>query len=651
MLARFALLALLAGFGIQIATADAAEAPTVIIIFDGSGSMWGRLDSERVSKLAMARDAVRQGLARLPPATKVGLMSFGHRRPGDCQDTEMLVDPAPVDIERLIGPLDRLNPKGRGPITKSLREAAAKLGPQSAPASVVLIHDGADNCQLDPCAAIADLKAAHPRVRVDVVSVGVAPDEAQTVVCLPEATGGKHYRVASTAEIDQALMDSLGRTAAPGPPAPVAAPQPPSIAAPRAAEAPSGRPGLQLWTTLVKGGSPLPIAARWTVRKLGEKGPPLWEGDTSAPLLLLPTGRYEVEARIGLITKTAIAEAVEDAPRSLGMVLEAGTLILSQLPGARRILEDSIVTLARIEAKGPAEPQILRRVEPEIALPAGNYLVAITSGALRIERPVGIAAGERVSIATSLNLGALELSAAATKDGAPLDGLVYVIYEDDPDAPQGRREVARTAASAPRFKLAAGTYYVIARRGMTEVRERVTIRTGETEKRVLMLETGKVAVSVQVAGGRLDADGPIVHRLERLDAQPREIQSASGAVASLDAAVGQYRLEVRAGQGNVRADRELRLRSGETEKVALDLAAGIARFRLIDRADGKPVPDVGFEVRDRAGQLVWSGVGNEPKALLLAGRYTVRAEGRGLTAERPFDVGLGEERSIDISPR
>ena len=138
-------------------------------------------------------------------------------------------------------PLDRLNPKGRGPLTKALHDPAAKLGSSTAPASVILLHDGADNCQQDPCSAIADLKAAHPRVRIDVVSVGVPEEEAETVACLPKATGGRHYRVASTAEIDQTLLEALGRSAGPPPaesaPVPKPAPAPAPAGAPRPAPA------------------------------------------------------------------------------------------------------------------------------------------------------------------------------------------------------------------------------------------------------------------------------------------------------------------------------------------------------------------------------------------------------------------------------
>ena len=567
MLLRLVLLLVLGGLSAHATPSHAAEPPTVIILFDGSGSMWGKLDGERSSKLVMAREAVRQGLTRLSPATRIGLMSFGHRRGGDCQDVEMLVEPTPVDIERIMTPIERLNPKGRGPFTRALHEAAVKLGPSTAPASVILIHDGADNCQQDPCSAIPVLKAAHPHVRVDVVSVGTSPEEAQSVACLPQATGGRQYRVASTAEIEQAMRDALGRTTAPAAADPPPSPKP-APAAPSSVSGPAGgRPGLQLWTSLVKGGPALSVPVHWVVRKAGDKGPPLWEGLTAAPLLVLPTGRYDVEARAGLITRTATAEAVEGSARALGLVLDAGALTLASTVSVQRMLAGSIVTLARIETKGLADPQILRHAGAEVAVAPGNYLVAVTDGALRIERPVGIAAGERVSIAEALNLGALELSAVAAKDGPPLRDLVYAIFEDDPDAPQGRREVARTAAPAPRLKLPAGTYYVVARHGLAEVRERVSVHTGETEKRVLVLETGRISVAVRVAGGRLESDSPIMHRIERLDAQPREVQTAIGPTTDLDVAAGQYRVEVRAGQGNVRASRELRLRPGEAERA------------------------------------------------------------------------------------
>ncbi|MGE0767806.1 MAG: hypothetical protein AB7L90_15185 [Hyphomicrobiaceae bacterium] len=631
-------------------SAVAAEPPTLIIVFDGSGSMWGRLDGERDNKLGLARGAVARGLARLDPATRVGLMSFGHRRGGDCRDTEAIVEPAPLDVERITSSLDRLNPRGRGPLTKALREAIPLLGPPSASSRIVLIHDGADNCQEDPCSLLGQLKAERPRTRVDVVSLGMRPDEAQTLACLPRGTGGKQYLVTTASEIEAALVESLS-----GPPStkPASASRdavPKGVPAPELATRP-GRPGLQLWATLVKGGPPLATPITWRVRRAGETGSPLWEGRTASPLLVLPSGRYDIEASIGLIKRTAVAEAVEGAARVLSVPLEAGMLTLAQAGPAKAMLDDAVVTISKVEASGRDKPRILDGGDVDVALPAGNYLVSVTSGALRIERPVGVVVGERVSIAPSLALGALELDAAAVKGGPRLDGLIYAVYEDDPDAPQGRREVARSAAATPAFRLPSGTYYVVARRGAIEARDRVSVRTGETEKHTMVLESGRVEIVVRLPGGQIENEGPISHRLERIDVQPVELSTANGISASIEASSGRYRLQSRMGLGNVRAEREFQLKAGEVERIVIDHEAGGARFRMAERAGGQPLPDVSFEVRDAEGRSVWSGLGTEPRVLLAAGRYTVLAEGRGLALERSFGVGPGEDRIIQLAPR
>ncbi|MEZ5816942.1 MAG: VWA domain-containing protein [Hyphomicrobiaceae bacterium] len=653
--ALFRCLAALVGVAALLAPrlAAAADSATLVIVFDGSGSMWGRIDGQRDNKLGMARDGVSHGLARLSPATRVGLMSFGHRHGGDCQDTETIITPAPLDIERVMSPLERLNPRGRGPLTKALREAIGLLGPPTAPAHIVLVHDGADNCQEDPCSVLAPLKAAHPGARVDVVSMGLPPDEARTLACLPQSTGGKQYLVSAAADIDAAIVEALASTPAAAAAAPAQAGNVPNVPVPSAARRPgrSGRPGLQLWATLVKGGEPLAVPVSWRVRRAGEPAPVLWEGRTPSPLIVLPTGRYDVEAKIGLITRTAVAEAVEGSPRALAISLDAGLLTLAQSKSAKAMLDDAVITLSRIEAKGPGEPRILRRVDGEIALPSGNYLVSLTSGTLRIERPVGIVAGERVSIANALALGSLELEAAAIKGGPRLEGLVYTVFEDDPDVPQGRREVARSAAATPSFKLPAGTYYVVARRGITEARDRVSVRSGEVERHRMVLDSGRVDIAVKLVGGRIEAEGPVAHRLERTDVQPAETFKVSGPSASLDLSAGQYRLLSRIGLGNVRAVREFRLKPGEVERLVVEHAAAGARFRMLDRAGGRALPDISFEVRDDSGQAVWSGLGTEPRVLLMAGRYTVRAEGRGVALERPFNVAPGEERIIELVPR
>src|SRR3954453_17441516 len=68
---------------LRASAARAQEPASVIVGFDGSGSMAGTIEGLKASKVVLARDAVRRGLGRVGPQTRVGLVAFGHRR-GDC---------------------------------------------------------------------------------------------------------------------------------------------------------------------------------------------------------------------------------------------------------------------------------------------------------------------------------------------------------------------------------------------------------------------------------------------------------------------------------------------------------------------------------------------------------------------------------------
>lgn len=142
---RFAALCALASFALDAPAARAKDEPPILIIFDGSGSMWGGLEAERTIKLAAAREALQALLPRIAPGTRVGLASFGHRRKGDCSDAEVIVRPDVNTLEQIRAALTQLNPKGKGPLTLALKEAANAIGAESG-GTIILIHDGPDNC-------------------------------------------------------------------------------------------------------------------------------------------------------------------------------------------------------------------------------------------------------------------------------------------------------------------------------------------------------------------------------------------------------------------------------------------------------------------------------------------------------------------------
>ena len=78
---------LVGALALAVSTTGAAAA-NMLFILDGSNSMWGQVDG--VAKIETAKNVLGDLLADLPQDTKVGLMAYGHRAEGDCNDVETL---------------------------------------------------------------------------------------------------------------------------------------------------------------------------------------------------------------------------------------------------------------------------------------------------------------------------------------------------------------------------------------------------------------------------------------------------------------------------------------------------------------------------------------------------------------------------------
>src|SRR5579885_1983927 len=98
-----------------LALAPAATAATnVLFILDSSGSMWEKVDG--TPKTVTAKRVLGETLGSLPADARVGLMTYGHRRKGDCRDIEIL---SPIGAESraaIAKKVNALKPKGETPI-------------------------------------------------------------------------------------------------------------------------------------------------------------------------------------------------------------------------------------------------------------------------------------------------------------------------------------------------------------------------------------------------------------------------------------------------------------------------------------------------------------------------------------------------------
>lgn len=626
---------------------QAADGPPLTVIVDGSGSMWGKIGSERLAKFQLVRQGLAEALPKLPADFRVGLVAYGHRRAG-CQDVEVLRAPEAGEAGRVAEMLAEFNPRGRGPVTAGVQTALETM-PKGDAGTILLVHDDLDNCQQNPCALVDTIRAQYPRVVIHVLSIAMSQTDARQMQCLTTATGGQHYLAVSGAQVMSAIGEVIEIASRMPRPASAA---PWSMALKRDAPDPSG-PGLHLVASLGPKTAVPDLPVRWRVEKLGGgDGAAVQRLEGGAVTMPLVPGRYAVTAELDLLTTRQEIEVADVASMRVQLALGGGTLRLSALAGRLNKPLDGTRFVIRPagaagDGKQPAASWIARGAAAEVALPEGRYDVVVTHGSTRAVQEATVAAGERRPVEARLAVGELELATLMSDGGKRLDQIVYVIQEDDPDAPQGRREIARSASARPVFVLPAGTYHVIASTGAAEIRDRVAIGAGEIVRRDLVLNSAEVALASGLVA-RIAADPDEVQwRIVPLDRRDGKVVRAYGTSSRVILTAGKYRVEARFGPLNALASREIALGPGASETVSLTPAAARVRLRLAPQ-QGETGGDVFWKVRLADGPIVWSSSEAEPMGLLQQGTYVIEVQTRQNRYEGTAEIRAGADRVVVV---
>ncbi len=646
---------------VGLGSALAAEPPTTIIVFDGSGSMWGRMgNNDKDPKFGVAREAVRRVLPMLAPQLRVGLAAFGHRRKADCNDTEIMLAPEPLDAERIMAPLEKFNPKGKGPLVAAIKEAGGSLSKIAGPASLVVIHDDPDNCAQDPCAAAEELAKANPKLAVHVISIGLSKADSQRMACVPRITGGRYFDTQDAAGLGTAIEDALKLASLDAKPS-VASPsaatvpaevKPVELVAPPPPVDDTGPPGLKLSATLGQGGPAVLVPLSWRVQRRGDSTSAAPVAATKAATLDIgvPPGSYVVDLQHGLVTAQQTVEVKAKGATRVVVGMQAGAVRLSAtLQRGTPPLEQAVfsifdaaagVSQARAIWTGGADA-------PPVFLPIGTYRVTGTLDRARAERNIVVTAGAMIDLPLVLGAGRLRVKAAERDGGPALDRVTFRITEDDADSPDGRREVARSAAVEPEFTLSAGTYYLTARHGQVELRERVLVNAGDDVARTILLPIGRLRLQSRLVGSTAALDSNVAYQINRLDAKQDAIRT-SRATAKLEMPAGRYRVESQLGGQNARVAREVDIKSGAQATLVLDHTAATIQLKVATEAGRPPAGDVLWDVRDAQDRSVWQTVQVEPRAFLSPGRYKITIESRDRRGRAEIEVKAGEVRVVEL---
>jgi len=215
---------ILFGFVLVFATlftnAMAEDSPKAVIVFDASGSMWGQIKGK--SKIEIARDALKNVVNEWNPKVELGLTVYGHRRKGDCNDIESVIPVGKVDKDKIIKRVMGIQPKGKTPISRSLKKVADELKYTEEKATIILISDGKETCDANPCSVAKELEKKGIDFVTHVIGFNVDKSTDKQLECIAKATGGEYFSAKNASALNDAMKSIVKKVEKVEPPKPKA---------------------------------------------------------------------------------------------------------------------------------------------------------------------------------------------------------------------------------------------------------------------------------------------------------------------------------------------------------------------------------------------------------------------------------------------
>jgi len=207
---QLAILLCLFGFVFQINAQEQDVPSPILFIYDASGSMWGKLQDK--TKKEIASKVLSTSVNNLPDNQNIGLIAYGHRRKGDCNDIEFLVDLKNNSKDKVTKAVKGINPLGRTPLARSATMAINYLRNSETKATIILITDGIESCDGNICDVVSEAKTEGIDFKLHIVGFGLKEGEAKQLKCAAEAGGGHYYDAADARGLGDVLNEATAST-------------------------------------------------------------------------------------------------------------------------------------------------------------------------------------------------------------------------------------------------------------------------------------------------------------------------------------------------------------------------------------------------------------------------------------------------------
>ncbi len=460
----------------------ADEGARVVLVLDASGSMWGQIDGK--TKMEIAKEVVGKVVNNWKPSDELGLVAYGHREKGSCTDIEVVREAGLLNATSYMDAVNALNPKGKTPMTAAVRMAAESLKFTEKKATVILVSDGIETCEPDPCAVAAELEKLGVELTVHTVGFGLDNQGAVAQLkCLAEKTGG----TSTTASNAKELEDALNKTVATAPP-----PSPPPK-----------KEAIEfnlLGHVMMAEGVELPkkfSQPTWQFYKSvsGEKGESVGvEYKTLVKLNVPEAGDY--------IAHIVADNAVLDVPfkiengkaTELNVSLEAGIVKFTGFMDDATPINDEGAAWALFDVAGSSSSTNYGSTTTFLTN-AGTRKVTLALGTAKVERDIQFVAGKTTEEKMSLGAGLIEVSGFFTAGGQKVtDGASIELRKGEADLDGKHEWIGTEYGPTVKFKAPAGKYRLVLIQDYASATTDVVLNPGAVLKTEIVVNAGYLAI-------------------------------------------------------------------------------------------------------------------------------------------------------------
>ncbi|AOF91541.1 VWA domain-containing protein [Sinorhizobium sp. RAC02] len=496
---------LLAGL---LAATQTIAADKTMIVLDASGSMWGQIDGR--AKIDLARETLGTVLKSVPVGTELGLMVYGHREKGSCSDIELAVPPGAGTEDAINSFVAGLSPKGKTPISHAVEQAADILKYTEDKATVVLVTDGLETCEADPCALASALESKGVDFTTHVVGFGLTEEEGRQVACLAENTGGKYFQASDATQLVAALTETVAE-------APMSKPvQEVAVAEPE--PAPAIEFNTELDSVLSEGGPSLGDNndVFWEIYKADANGAPAgdyiesqYKGAFSGNY---PPGKYIAVATLQSSIKRQAPFEVKDGAVAKPFVnFDAARLVI--MP--KRTPEDADADPNAAIEIAFGDYSTTYYGTAKFYASAGEVKLNGSIGPAKVVETLSVKAGETIERDLVIGSGIVLNKAIYAEGGPEVDSgnMFFEVVEATKAIDGSRKSIANSYGTGTKIDVPPGDHVLTAKLGLATGEIPFNLKAGEMKEVVVNINAGVLAItapgaySIEILNAKKDIQG------------------------------------------------------------------------------------------------------------------------------------------------